>query len=89
MLDRLNQVELDLAANRRWNRASHVLNWLSNHHNQGRKDLGFQQKHTVYLDIGSMWNYLKILCVFIVAKQDMLGILAHQETMPWKETLVM
>ena len=41
LLDKLNQVELDLAANRRWNMASHALNWLSNHHNQGRKGLGF------------------------------------------------
>jgi len=48
LLDKLNQVELGLAANRRWNRASYTLNWLNNHHNQGRKGLGFQQKHTVY-----------------------------------------
>jgi len=48
LLDKLNQVELDLAANRRWNKASHALNWLSNHHNQAKKGLGFQQKRTVY-----------------------------------------
>jgi len=41
LLDKLNQVELDLVANRRWNRASYALNWLSNHHIQGRKGLGF------------------------------------------------
>ena len=33
LLDKLNQEKLDLATNRRWNRASHALNWLSNHHN--------------------------------------------------------
>ena len=48
MLEELKQAELDLVANRRWNRASQALNWLSNHHNQGRKGLGFKQKHTVY-----------------------------------------
>jgi len=47
LLHKLKQVELDLAANRKWNRASHALNWLSNHPNQGRKGLGFQPKHTV------------------------------------------
>jgi len=47
-LDKLKQVELDLTANRQWNRASHALNSLSNHHNQGKKGLGFQPKHTVY-----------------------------------------
>jgi len=48
LLEKLKQVELDLAANKRWNRSSKVLNWLSNHHNQGRKGLGFKQKHIVY-----------------------------------------
>jgi len=48
LLDKLKQVESDLAANRKWKRASHALNWLSNHHNQGRKGLGFQPTHTVY-----------------------------------------
>jgi len=81
-LVKLNQVESDLAANNRWNRASHALNWLSDHHNQGRKGLGFQQNTQFTLDIGSMWGYLKILCVFIMAKSDMLGILSHQGTMP-------
>ena len=47
LLDKLKQVELDLAANRQWNRASHELNWLSKNHNQGKKGLGFQPKHTV------------------------------------------
>jgi len=48
LLDKLKQVELDLAVNRQWNRTSHALKWLSNHHNQGRKGLGFQPKHTFY-----------------------------------------
>jgi len=47
LLDKLKQVESNLAVNRQWNRASHALNWLSNHHNHGRKGLGFQPKHTV------------------------------------------
>jgi len=42
------QVETDQATNRRWNDSSQALNWLNNHHNQGRKDLGFEKKHTVY-----------------------------------------
>ena len=48
LLSKLKQVELDLAANRHWNRASQALNWLSNHHNQGRKGLCFKKKRTVY-----------------------------------------
>ena len=48
LLEKLKQVELDLAANRRWNKASQGLNWLNTHHNQGRKGLGFQPKHIVY-----------------------------------------
>jgi len=48
LLDKLKQVELDLAANRQWNKASHALNWLSKNHNQGKKGLGFQPKHTIY-----------------------------------------
>jgi len=48
LLENLKQVESDLVANRRWNRASQVLNWLNMHHNQGRKGLGFVTKRTVY-----------------------------------------
>ena len=44
LVDKLKQVELDLAANMQWNRASHALNWLSNHHNQGRKGLRLPAK---------------------------------------------
>jgi len=44
----LKQVETDQATNRRWNDTSQALNWLSNHHNRGRKGLGFKKKHTVY-----------------------------------------
>jgi len=33
LLQNLKQVESDLAANRRWNRASQALNWLNTHHN--------------------------------------------------------
>ena len=40
LLDKL-QVELDLAANRQWNRASYAPNWLSKNHNQGKKGPGF------------------------------------------------
>jgi len=48
LLENLKQVELDLATNRRWNRASRVLNWLNMHHNRGKKGLGFVTKRTVY-----------------------------------------
>jgi len=44
----LKQVETDQATNRRWNDSSQALNWLNNHHNRGRKGLGFEKKHTVY-----------------------------------------
>jgi len=44
----LKQVETDQATNRHWNNSSQALNWLNNHHNRGRKDLGFEKKHTVY-----------------------------------------
>jgi len=47
-LEKLKQVESDLAANRRWNRSSQALNWLNTHHSRGRKGLGFEKKHTVY-----------------------------------------
>jgi len=48
LLEKLKQVESDLAANRRCNRASQALNWLNTHHNRGRKGLGFVTKRTVY-----------------------------------------
>jgi len=48
LLEKLKQVESDLAANRRWNNASQVLNWLNTHHNRGRKGLDFVTKRTVY-----------------------------------------
>jgi len=48
LLEKLKQVESDLAANRRWNRSSQALNWLNTHHNRGRKGLGFEKKHTVH-----------------------------------------
>jgi len=49
LLEKLKQVESDLAANRRWNRSSKALNWLNTHHNRGRKGLGFVIKRTIYL----------------------------------------
>ena len=48
LLEKLKQVESDLAANRRWNRSSQALNWLNTHHYRGRKGLGFEKKHTIY-----------------------------------------
>jgi len=33
LFEKLKQVESDLATNRRWNRASQALNWLSTYHN--------------------------------------------------------
>ena len=39
LLEKLKQVESDLATNRHWNRASQVLNCLNTHHNRGRKGL--------------------------------------------------
>ena len=48
MLEKLKQVELDLAANRRWNRSSQALNWLNTHFNRGKKGLSFVTKRTVY-----------------------------------------
>jgi len=44
----LKQVKTDQAPNRRWNDSSQALNWLNNHHDRGRKGLGFEKKHTVY-----------------------------------------
>jgi len=48
LLEKLKQVESYLAGNRRWNRASQALNWLSTHHSRGRKGLGFGTKRIVY-----------------------------------------
>ena len=48
LLEKLKQVELDLAANKRWSSCSQVLNWPNTHHKQGKKDLGFVNEHTVY-----------------------------------------
>jgi len=39
--EKIKQVEIDQAINRRWNDSSQALNWLNNHHNRGRKGLGF------------------------------------------------
>jgi len=46
--EKLKQVEIDQAANKRLHDSSEALNWLNTHHNQGRKGLGFVNKHTVY-----------------------------------------
>ena len=46
--EKIKQVEIDQAANRRWHDSSKALNWLNTHHNRGRKGLGFVKKHTVY-----------------------------------------
>jgi len=48
LLEKLKQVELDLAANRHWSSCSQVLNWPNTHHKQGKKDLDFVNEHTVY-----------------------------------------
>ena len=48
LLEKLKQVELDLAANKRWSSCSQVLNWPNTHHKQGKMDLGFVNEHTVY-----------------------------------------
>ena len=48
LVDKLKQIESDLAANKCWNRSSQALNWLNTHHSRGRKDLGFEKTHTVY-----------------------------------------
>jgi hypothetical protein len=48
LLEKLKQVETDLAANRCGNRASQALNWLNTHHNRNKKGLGFVKKSTVY-----------------------------------------
>ena len=48
MLEKLKQVELDLAANKRWSSCSQALNWLSKNHNHGKKGLGFVNEHTIY-----------------------------------------
>ena len=47
LYEKLKQVEIDQAANRRHD-SLEALNWLNTHHNQGRKGLGFVKKHTVY-----------------------------------------
>ena len=48
LLEKLKQVESDLAANRRWNRSSQALNWLNTHFTRSKKGLGFVTKRTVY-----------------------------------------
>jgi len=48
LYEKLKQVEIDQAANRRWHDSSQALNWLNTHPNQGRKGLGFVKKQTVY-----------------------------------------
>ena len=40
LLEKLKQVELDLAANKRCNCSSQGLTWLNTHHNQYKKGLG-------------------------------------------------
>ena len=42
--EKLKQVKLDLAANRRWNKASQALNWLNFHHNRGKNGFGLCEK---------------------------------------------
>ena len=74
MLEKLKQVESDLATNRRWNRSSQALNWLNTHFNRSKKGLGFVTKRTIYLLIENMWDYLKILFVFIVVKRGIIGM---------------
>jgi len=43
----IKQVETYQATNRRWHDSSQALNWLNNHHNRGRKGLGFVKKYKV------------------------------------------
>jgi len=62
----LKQVEKDQATNRRWSDSSQALNWLNNHHNRGRKGLGFEKSTQYTLTIGNMLDYQRILCVFIM-----------------------
>ena len=69
LLEKLKQVELDLAANKRWSSCSQVLNWPNTHHKQGKKDLGCGMNIPFILLIENMWDYLKILFVFIVEKR--------------------
>jgi len=42
-------------------------------------------KRTVTLLIENMWDYLKILFVFIVEKRGIIGMRVLQESMPLKE----
>ena len=46
--EKIKQVKTDQATKRRWHDSLQALNWLNNHHNRGRKGLGFVKKHTVY-----------------------------------------
>jgi len=39
LLEKLKQVESDLATNRHWNRSSQALNWLNTHFNRGKRGL--------------------------------------------------
>ena len=48
LLEKIKQVESNLAANRGWNRSSQALNWLNTHYNQDKRGLGFVTKRTVY-----------------------------------------
>jgi len=48
LYETIKPVETDQATNKRWHDSSQALNSLNNHHNRGRKGLGFVKKHTVY-----------------------------------------
>jgi len=48
LYEKLKQVEIDQATNKRWLDSSDALNWLNTYHNRGRKGLGFVKKHTLY-----------------------------------------
>jgi len=48
LLEKLKQIELDLAANRHCNYSSQGLTWLNTHHNHSKKGLGIVAKRTVY-----------------------------------------
>jgi len=78
----LKQIETDQATNRRWNDSSQALNWLNNHHNRGRKGLGFEKKHTVYPCKRKYVGLPENIVCFYCEKPGMLGILLHLENMP-------
>ena len=62
LLEKLKQVELDLAANRRWSNCSQALNWPNTHHKQGKKDLGFVNEHTVYRKYVGLYENIVCFC---------------------------